>query len=329
MSSSFFSFSLGNNTLAMAYTSVPSDPPPDYIQAARDHGIRLRQSGPVRKGPLPFELPIITHLKGKRVILASASPRRKMLLAQVCDHALYTALYLSLHADSPALPSLPTQVGLRDIEIKPSTKPEDLSKQDTTPYEYVSATARQKCMDVYEAALAEQAEAAAAASSKPDAVVPPEPELVVAADTVIYSSDGRILEKPRSEADHLRMLKHLRDTRVHRVLTAVVCMAPKADASHPGYEIASHTEETRVYFAQEDDGLGDDVIEAYVRTREGADKAGGYAVQGVGGLVLVEKVEGCVDNVVGLPVRKTLALAEKVIFQQGEEEVQWDEDEEA
>lgn len=82
----FFSFSFWNSTVAMAYTSVPSDPVPDYIQAARDHGIRLRQSAPVKKGPLPFELPIITHLKGKRVILASASPRRKALLAQVSFH---------------------------------------------------------------------------------------------------------------------------------------------------------------------------------------------------------------------------------------------------
>lgn len=79
----FLSLSFGNNTLAMAYTSVPSDPVPDYIQNAREHGIKLRQSAPVKKGPLPFELPIISHLKGKRVILASASPRRKALLAQV------------------------------------------------------------------------------------------------------------------------------------------------------------------------------------------------------------------------------------------------------
>lgn len=124
------------------------------------------------------------------------------------------------------------------------------------------------------------------------------------------------------------MLKHLRDTRVHKVLTAVYALAPKADASHPGYELASHIEETRVFFAQESDGLGDDVIAEYVRTREGVDKAGGYAVQGVGGLVLVEKVEGCVDNVVGLPVRKALALAERVIFQQGEEPVDSEEEEE-
>ncbi|KUI70220.1 hypothetical protein VM1G_05915 [Cytospora mali] len=281
----------------MAYTSVPAEPVPHYIQAAREHGIRLRQSAPVRKGPLPFELPIITHLKDKRVILASASPRRKALLAQV---------------------------GLTGLEITPSTKPEDLSKQDHTPYEYVSATARQKCLDVYESALEAQAKAA---ESK-DAETPADPDLVMAADTVIVTRDGRILEKPKNEQDHVRMLKHLRDTRVHKVLTAVVCLAPKADASHPGYEIAAHTEETKVFFALESDGLPDDVIEKYVKTREGADKAGGYAVQGIGGLMLVEKLEGSVDNVVGLPVRKALALAEKVIFQQGEEEVQWSDEEE-
>ncbi|POS70625.1 hypothetical protein DHEL01_v210981 [Diaporthe helianthi] len=280
----------------MAYAAVSSDNPPDYIQSAREHGIRLRQSAPAKKGPLPLELPIISHLKDKRVILASASPRRKALLAQV---------------------------GLKDLEIIPSTKPEDLSKKEYTPHEYVSATARQKCLDVYESALRAQAELA---ESKAEA--PADPELVIAADTVIVTKDGRILEKPRSEADHVRMLRHLRDTRMHRVLTAVVCVAPKADASHPGYEIAAHTEETRVFFASEDDGLPDDVIESYVRTREGADKAGGYAVQGIGGLVLIEKLEGSVDNVIGLPVRKTLALAEKAIFQQGEEEVQWSDEEE-
>jgi len=44
-------------------------------------------------------------------------------------------------------------------------------------------------------------------------------------------------------------------------------------------------------------------------------------VQGIGGMLLVEKVEGSVDNVVGLPVRQCLALAEKVIFRQdGESE---------
>lgn len=158
----------------------------------------------------------------------------------------------------------------------------------------------QKCLDVYEAAV----------------TTTPEPALVIAADTVIVSRDGRILEKPRNRAEHVRVLRHLRDTRVHTVMTAVCVLAPREDARYPGYEVETHTEETKVFFAAEGDGLPDDVIEAYVDTREGVDKAGGYAVQGVGGMVLVEKVEGPVDNVVGLPVRRCLALAEKVVFRQ-------------
>ncbi len=113
------------------------------------------------------------------------------------------------------------------------------------------------------------------------------------------------------------MLRHLRDTQHHRVLTGVCVLAPKADASHPGYVVAATVEDTKVFFAGVEDGLPDDVIESYVRTREGADKAGGYAVQGIGGAVLVEKVEGSVDNVIGLPVRKCLQLCEEAVFQQG------------
>ncbi|KAH6692619.1 putative acetylserotonin methytransferase-like protein [Plectosphaerella plurivora] len=230
-------------------------------------------------GPLPLRLPILDHLKNKRVVLASASPRRKALLAQV---------------------------GLTNLEIVPSTVPEDIDKSTHGPFEYVAATARQKCLSVYTSLLAPDASLASI----------PDPALVISADTIIATRDGRILEKPRSEADHVRMLRHLRDTVVHKVLTAVCVLAPREDARAPGYELSMHTEETKVYFAQEGDGLPDDVIEAYVKTREGADKAGGYAVQGIGGAILVEKVEGSVDNVIGLPVRKTLALAEQVIFKQ-------------
>lgn len=71
-------------------------------------------------------------------------------------------------------------------------------------------------------------------------------------------------------------------------------------------------EETQVFF---DESAGDELIEAYVRTREGADRAGGYAIQGMGGL-LVEKIDGSWDTVVGLPVRTTLAMMEKVLFDQ-------------
>lgn len=198
----------------------------------------------------------------------------------------------------------------------PSTTPEDLDKKAYGPYEYVAATARKKCLNVYQWAIENQIASI------------PEPSLVIAADTVIVTKDGRILEKPRNEADHIRMIKTMRDSRMHRVLSAVTVLAPREDARHPGYVIADHTEETKVFFCEEESGLGDDVIEAYVKTREGVDKAGGYAIQGMGGMILVERIEGSVDNVVGLPVRKTLAMAEKAIFRQTETEFEMEEGEE-
>ncbi|KAI2603999.1 Maf/Ham1 [Hypoxylon fragiforme] len=302
---------------------TPSDPPPDYTTSALEHGqtstLPIREKPPhqpTRSGRPPpppgalLDLPILKYMRTNRVILASASPRRRALLAQL---------------------------GLPNIEVRPSTKPEDLSKADLGPWEYVAATAQQKALDVY-AALIEEA---AAKQSEPLPPAPPshsddtapelraavdlnearrrkDPDLVIAADTVVVTRDGAVLEKPASEAAHVRMLRLLRDTRAHRVLTAVCCVAPRPDAQHPGYAIAAHVEETKVHFARERDGLPDDVIDSYVRTREGADKAGGYAVQGLGGILLVEKVDGSVDNVIGLPVRKCLQLCEKVVFRQDE-----------
>ncbi|KAI5918246.1 hypothetical protein F4810DRAFT_704363 [Camillea tinctor] len=253
---------------------MPSDPPPDYSVSMPP--------------PPPMDLPILRFMRTHRVILASASPRRRALLAQV---------------------------GLPNIEIVPSTKPENLSKKELGAYEYVTATAQQKALDVYQEAVEDgddQNENAEKREKKGD------PDLVIAADTVIVTRDGTILEKPASEAAHKRMLRVLRDTRVHRVLTAVCAVAPKPDASYPGYAMRTHVEETKVYFAREADGLPDDVIDSYVRTREGVDKAGGYAVQGIGGMVLVDRIDGAVDNVVGLPVRKCLQLCEKVVFRQEE-----------
>ena len=142
-----------------------------------------------------------------------------------------------------------------------------------------------------------------------------EPAVVLAADTVVVSLSGQVLEKPRSEADHIAMLKMLRNTGYHRVYTAVVAMSPLASARHPGYATESTVEETTVRFGRD---ISDEMLLAYVRTREGADKAGGYAIQGIGA-ILVERIEGSWDNVVGLPLRATLGLIEKVLSQSEEE----------
>lgn len=142
-----------------------------------------------------------------------------------------------------------------------------------------------------------------------------EPALVIAADTVVVTSIGQVLEKPRSEADHIAMLISLRDQGYHSVFTAVVAMAPLSSARDPGYALQSTVETTIVHFGKD---ISDDMITAYVKTREGADKAGGYGIQGIGA-ILVDRIEGSFDNVVGLPLRATLNLIEKVLNQDDDE----------
>jgi septum formation protein len=75
-----------------------------------------------------------------------------------------------------------------------------------------------------------------------------EPAIIIAADTIIVSHKGRILEKPRGEVDHINMLKMLRDEVEHKVMTAVVVMRPLETAVDPGYKMETHVEETTVKF---------------------------------------------------------------------------------
>lgn len=182
---------------------------------------------------------------------------------------------------------------MNNPEIILSTAPEDLPKT-LSPYEYVLRTATQKALNVYKAILND--------TSKGDI------SILIAADTVVAAPSGAILEKPRSEAQHIATLKELRNYGRHIVVTAIAVLAPLDSARDPGYVLETHVEETVVYFDKE---VTDELILAYVKTREGADKAGGYGIQGMGAL-LVEKIDGSFENVVGLPLRPTLRLFEKV-----------------
>ncbi len=197
----------------------------------------------------------------------------------------------------------PHQIGLTDLEIIPSPLPEDVPKS-LSPFEYVLQTATNKATHVY--------------STQIDNTELGEPAIVLAADTVVVSHLGQILEKPRSEADHIGMLKMLRNSGHHRVYTAVVVMAPLKSAREPGFAMESTVEESTVKFGKD---ISDELLLAYVRTREGADKAGGYGIQGIGA-ILVDRIEGSFDNVVGLPLRVTLGLIEKVLAQSDEDETE-------
>ena len=124
------------------------------------------------------------------------------------------------------------QIGLRDAEVIPSTFPEDLPKS-LSPFEYVLQTATNKSLEVYRREIN---------SDKG------EPALIIAADTIVVSHSGEILEKPKSEVDHINMSTTLRDTGIHKVYTAVAVMAPLESAKDPGYALETHVEETAVKF---------------------------------------------------------------------------------
>lgn len=165
-----------------------------------------------------------------------------------------------------------------------------------SPFEYVLETASEKARSVYKQEI--------------DNAGKTELGIVIAADTIIISKTGRILEKPRNEVEHIKMLQMLRDEHTHKVATAVAVMAPNETAIDPGYNMETHVEETTVKF---DTTVTNDLILAYVKTRDGADKAGGYGLQ-TAGSILIERIEGSYDNVIGLPLRPTLKLIEKVMI---------------
>ena len=123
--------------------------------------------------------------------------------------------------------------------------------------------------------------------------VPAAGSVVLAADTVVVL-DGRILGKPRDEADGIRMLVAL-GGREHEVLTAI--------ALADGTRVHAEVVRTRVRFVPVDEALA----RAYWATGEAADKAGGYGIQGIGG-IFAARIKGSFSAVVGLPLSETEEL---------------------
>lgn len=111
---------------------------------------------------------------------------------------------------------------------------------------------------------------------------------VLVADTIVVVDD-RILGKPDSEAHAGELLRKLVG-RTHTVHTRYAMVHLES----------GHTVERTVVTRVTMRAAGDDEIARYLQTGEGLDKAGGYAVQGIGSF-LVERIEGSYSNVVGLP----------------------------
>jgi septum formation protein len=129
--------------------------------------------------------------------------------------------------------------------------------------------------------------------------------IVIAADTTV-DVDGRILEKPMDDADARRMLRLL-SGRTHLVHTGVSVVGPGGDGA--GEDRSSTVVvETAVRFVE----LTDRAIDWYLATGEHSGKAGAYGIQGVAG-AFVERLDGSVTNVIGLPLAETLALLSSTV----------------
>jgi len=177
---------------------------------------------------------------------------------------------LILASKSPRRRYLLNQVGLT-FKVIPSSFDENTVSL-STPETYVKTLAEAKAADV--------------SKEYPES-------WVIGADTVVVI-DNTILGKPDSKAQARTMLKSL-SGKTHQVYTGycIRCLAED--------RVFSDTAKTDVLFKT----LADNEIEWYINTSEPFDKAGAYAVQGLGTFI-VKSIKGSYTNVVGLPVCEVL-----------------------
>nr|WP_307400266.1 Maf family protein [Paenibacillus anaericanus] len=157
------------------------------------------------------------------------------------------------------------------FEIVPSHADETILDH-WTPEEIVTELAKRKAEVVYETLEL----------SKRDAVI-------IGSDTIVVRN-GLILGKPKDVEEAASMLRMLQGSS-HTVLTGVACIDGLTGSAQVEYRSTTVTMKA----------LAEDEILSYARTGEGLDKAGAYAIQGLGA-VIVTGIEGCYFNVVGLPL---------------------------
>lgn len=123
-------------------------------------------------------------------------------------------------------------------------------------------------------------------------------DVVLGADTIVVK-EGHVIRKPADANEAKNILKKLSGD-FHKVITGVAII----DASSG--RIETDVAETVVHIKD----LSDDEIDSYLATGESFGKAGGYAIQGIGAL-LVDYIQGCFYNVVGLPLSKLERLLKR------------------
>nr|WP_240824089.1 Maf family protein [Desulfovibrio sp. UIB00] len=222
-----------------------------------------------------FLRPLFRMASGLELLLASASPRRRQFLTEW---------------------GIPFRLALTSAD-------EPRPEQGESPETYTRRAATAKALASGHA-LRQQG---AASGLQP---------VILAADTVV-AVDGDILGKPENPAHAMRMLERL-NGRGHEVISAVCLLLPADAAFSPAqaagsastntgptvdecgvdsFLMLSFSDTSRVFLHH----WPQPVLQAYLDTGEPHDKAGAYAIQGQGA-VLVERVDGSWSTVVGLPV---------------------------
>lgn len=189
----------------------------------------------------------------RKIILASSSPRRKILLEQI---------------------GIPFEVIESEID-------ESISL-DNSPYEGVKILACKKAEKVAKSIN--------------------EPSIIIGADTMI-AFKGELLGKPGDNLSALENLKKLQGNK-HTVYTGVCIIIIDQNGNSQQYSLVDDTD---VYMRK----MNDEEILKYLETKEYGDKAGGYAIQGKGTL-MIERIDGDYNTVVGLPLTKLYLLLKKI-----------------
>ncbi|XP_058906662.1 probable bifunctional dTTP/UTP pyrophosphatase/methyltransferase protein isoform X5 [Kogia breviceps] len=188
--------------------------------------------------------------------------------------------HVVLASASPRRQEILSNAGLR-FEVVPSRFKEKLRKASfATPYAYAVETAKQKALEV--ASRMHQKDLRA-------------PDVVIGADTIVVVG-AVILEKPVDKQDAYRMLSRL-NGKEHSVFTGVAIVRCCSKDGRLDTEVSEFYEETTVKFSE----LSEELLWEYINSGEPMDKAGGYGIQALGGM-LVEYVRGDFLNVVGFPL---------------------------
>lgn len=187
-----------------------------------------------------------------------------------------------LASKSPRRKELMNQIGY-DFEVLISERDEVIS--DTKPEEVVKELSMQKAYEI-ERILLERAQGKLLEAHKDyDGVI------IIGADTVVAYEDA-ILGKPADEEDAYRMLKMIQG-KTHMVSTGVAIVV----IDSKGRKVYNFADSTDVHMYE----MSDEEIREYVATSEGVDKAGSYAIQGIGAK-FIKGIDGDYNNVVGLPI---------------------------